>query len=137
MRWSARSPDIRHSQPRERASLRTIQARLASAGEGLLIEGNYSLDSRAFHLAIAAAARDTGAELVRASATGIAARGGLVTQVHTTAGSLPCDALVLATGPWVAETREWIGVDLPVTPVKGEMLRLRLRERSSLFFTHG
>ena len=120
-------------------SLRTIEPRLAPVLRGgLLIEGNYSLDSRAFHLAIAAAARGAGVEPVRTSATGVAARGGLVTHVHTAAGRHACDALVLATGPWVAETREWIGVDLPVMPVKGEMLRLRLRERSiSHDFTHG
>ena len=109
MRWSARSPDIRHSQPRDWARghcARSSRGSRPVLRGGLLIEGNYSLDSRAFHLAIAAAARGAGVEPVRASATGVAARGGLVTQVHTAAGSHPCDALVLATGPWVAETRE-------------------------------
>ncbi len=65
-------------------ALRGIEPRLASAVQsGLLIEGNYSLDSRAFHLAIAAAARNAGAELVHAPATGIAAHDGAVTHVHT------------------------------------------------------
>jgi glycine oxidase len=120
-------------------ALREIEPRLAVAVRGgLLIEGNYSLDSRAFHLAIAAAARDAGAEFVHASATEVTAHDGTVSAAHTESGEYACDALVLATGPWVAESRAWIGVDVPVAPVKGEMLRLRLRDRNlSHDFTHG
>jgi len=121
------------------ASVRAIEPRLTPGIRcALLIEGNYSFDSAAFHLAISAAARDAGADLVQASATGIATRGEAVTHVDTVAGRHRCDALVLATGPWVAETREWLGLHLPVAPVKGEMLRLRLRGRAlSHDFTHG
>lgn len=121
------------------AALHEIEPRLsASAREGLLIEGNCSLDSRAFHHAIAAAARDAGADFVHASATGVAAQDGTVSVVQTTSGVCACDAVVLATGPWVAETRAWIGVELPIAPVKGEMLRLRLPDRNvSHDFTHG
>jgi glycine oxidase len=120
-------------------AVRDIEPRLAPAVRaGLLLEGNYSLDSRAFHLAIAAAARGAGAEVIRATATGIAAHDGNVSAVHTESGDYACDALVLATGPWVAETRAWLGIDLPVAPVKGEMLRMRLRGRTiSHDFTHG
>jgi glycine oxidase len=120
-------------------ALREIEPRLAPAVcGGLLIEGNYSIDSRAFHLAIAGAAREAGAQFVHSTATGIVARAGSVAAVRTTKGDHPCDALVLATGPWVAETRAWLGVDLGVTPVKGEMLRLRLRGQNiSHDFTRG
>lgn len=120
-------------------ALREVEPRLAAdVRGGLLIEGNYSLDSRAFQRAIAAAARDAGAALVRASATGVASHDGTASAVHTASGDYACDALVLATGPWVAETRAWLGVDLPVAPIKGEMLRLRLRDRNlSHDFTHG
>ena len=120
-------------------ALHEIEPRLsAAAREGLLIEGNYSLDSRAFHLAIATAAQDAGAKVVRISATGVAAHDGTVSAVHMASGDHPCDALVLATGPWVAETSAWIGVELPIAPVKGEMLRLRLRDRNiSHDFTNG
>jgi hypothetical protein len=120
------------------ASLRTIEPRLASAVRiGLLIEGNYSLDSRAFHLAIAAAARDAGpASFVRRRQVHGARR---IRHAGTHDRRQPSLRRARSgDGPWVAETREWIGVDLPVTPVKGEMLRLRLRERSiSHDFTHG
>jgi len=120
-------------------ALREIEPRLAPAVRGgLLIEGNYSVNSLAFHSAIAAAAREAGAQAVRAAVTGVVARDGSVSAVRTTAGDYRCDAIVLATGPWVAETRAWLGVDLPVTPVKGEMLRLRLPGSNITHdFTHG
>jgi glycine oxidase len=61
-----------------------------------------------------------------------------VSAVHTNSRYYPCDAIVLATGPWVAETSGWLGVELPVAPVKGEMLRLRLAEHNITHdFTHG
>ncbi|HET7032971.1 MAG TPA: FAD-dependent oxidoreductase [Casimicrobiaceae bacterium] len=120
-------------------ALREIEPRLAAnVRGGLLIEGNYSLDSRAFHVAIAAAARQAGAEFIGARATGITSHAGSVSAVRTASGDYACDVLVLATGPWVAETRAWLDVDLAVAPVKGEMLRLRLRGRNiSHDFTHG
>ena len=120
-------------------ALREIEPRLApGVHAGLRIEGNYSIDSRAFHVAIAAAAQRAGAELLQAAATGIVGDDGVVSVVRTSSGEQPCDALVLATGPWVAETRAWTGVELPVVPVKGEMLRMRLREPNiSHDFTHG
>lgn len=120
-------------------AVREIEPRVSGGVmEGLLIEGNRSLDSRAFHLAIAAGARSAGADIVSASALGLDAHEGAVSAVHTTTGDYPCDAIVLATGPWVAETGAWIGVDLPVVPVKGEMLRLRLQDRSITHdLTHG
>ena len=77
---------------------------------------------------------------MRDSATGVEhdGNGHAARAVLTRSGKHPCDALVLATGPWVAETREWLGVDLPVEPVKGEMLRMRLPPPNITHdFTHG
>jgi glycine oxidase len=120
--------------------LRSIEPRLSEAiREGLLIEGNESLDSLTFTRALAEAAQDSGASFVRARATGVRQDGSrAVRAVSTESGEHPCDALVLATGPWVSETRDWLGIDLPVEPVKGEMLRMRLRGGNITHdFTHG
>jgi glycine oxidase len=121
------------------AALHSIDPRLSEAArEGLLIEGNKSLDSRVFNPAIAAGAQKAGAKVVSAAVLGLSHRLGVVSTVHTGSGDFPCDALVLATGPWVAETKDWLGIDLPVEPVKGEMLRVRLEGRSITHdFTHG
>jgi glycine oxidase len=121
--------------------LRSIEPRLADAvQEGLLIEGNDSVDSLAFVRSLADCAQKAGAMLVRESAIGVRQDGAsrAVRAVRTRSADHRCDALVLATGPWIAETRDWLGVDVPVEPVKGEMLRMRLRGPNITHdFTHG
>jgi glycine/D-amino acid oxidase-like deaminating enzyme len=110
-----------------RGALQSIEPRLSIAiKEGLLIEGNRSLDSCAFNRALLAGARSAGADLIRANVIGLDTRGDAVSAVRTDAGGILCDAVVLATGPWVVETKNWIDVDLDVEPVKGELLRMRL-----------
>jgi glycine oxidase len=119
--------------------LRALESRLSDAViEGLLIEGNGSLDSLAFTRALAEAARKAGAASLPSRLVGVRREPRHVRAVYTESGELQCDALVLATGPWVAETRSWLGIDLPVEPVKGEMLRLKLPGANVTHdFTHG
>ncbi len=105
---------------------------------GLLMEGNMSVDSRALTRALAKGAEQLGATLTRADVAGLDTAGGAVRVVRTAQGAIPCDAAVFATGPWVAELRDWLGLELPVSPVKGEMLRMQLPgERLRYDLTHG
>lgn len=48
--------------------------------------------------------------------------GGQVTGVRMGDAMLRCDALVVATGPWVEDAATWLGTAIPVTPLKGELL---------------
>jgi sarcosine oxidase subunit beta len=71
----------------------------------------------------AAAARRCGATLVpHCAATGIEVSDGRVTGVRTEAGSIATDAVVCAAGAWSAEVGAWAGVDLPVTPLRRQVL---------------
>jgi glycine oxidase len=88
--------------------------------------GSLSLDAAAFTRALAEAAVKLGARILRGEATGLACQGDRIVAARTQDAELGCDELVLATGPWVAETAAWLGVTTPVRPVKGEMLLLRL-----------
>jgi glycine oxidase len=119
--------------------LQRIEPRLSGAiREGLLIEGNRSLDSRAFNLAMSEAAKRAGASVVRAEVQHMNHRAHTVSSVHTSIGEITCDAVVVATGPWVAQVNEWLGVALVVEPVKGEMLRVRLPHGNVTHdYTHG
>jgi len=108
------------------AALRGIDARLApDIVGGLLLEGNRSLDARSFNRAVLEGAEKYGARLLRAEVRDIRRRGdGYAVDAGGTL--LDCDVLVLATGPWVSGVAQWLGAALPVQPVKGEMLRVRL-----------
>ncbi len=74
-------------------------------------------------LGYASAARRAGATLLpNCAATGIDVDGGRVTAVHTAAGTVRTDTVVCAAGAWSAEVGAWAGVDLPVTPLRRQVL---------------
>jgi sarcosine oxidase, subunit beta len=74
-------------------------------------------------LGYASAARRAGATLLpQCAATGIDVDGGRVTAVHTAAGTIRTDTVVCAAGAWSAEVGAWAGVDLPVSPLRRQVL---------------
>jgi glycine oxidase len=120
-------------------ALRGIDARLsADIVEGLRIEGNESIDSAAYNRALVEGAGKAGARIVRAEVLGVERRAARISSLATQAGPIACDCAVFATGPWVAEVGRWLGLELRVEPVKGEMLRMRLPPPNVTHdFTHG
>jgi sarcosine oxidase subunit beta len=74
-------------------------------------------------LGYANAARRYGATLVpHCAATGIDISDGRITGVRTEAGTIRTEAVVCAAGAWSAEVGSWVGVDLPVTPLRRQIL---------------
>ncbi len=74
-------------------------------------------------LGYASAARRAGATLVpHCPVTDIDVTGGRVTAVYTAAGTVRTDTVVCAAGAWSAEVGAWAGVDLPVTPLRRQVL---------------
>ena len=109
------------------AELRQMEARLnPEAQRGLYAYGNAILSGYEFTLALARAAERMGAEIRQGRAVGLQTDGGRVTGVTLEDGELACDAVVIASGPWSAQAGEWLGVNIPVEPYKGEILRLRI-----------
>jgi glycine oxidase len=107
------------------ATLRALEPRLAPGLAGaLLTQGNGVLDSYRFTIALAAAAQRQGARLRLGPVTGIRHDQRRVTGVRCADGVIPCDAVVIALGPWSQDAAAWLGRPLPVEPLKGELLRL-------------
>ncbi len=74
-------------------------------------------------LGYASAARRAGATLLpHCAATGIDVTDGRVSAVHTAAGTVRTDTVVCAAGAWSAEVGGWAGVDLPVSPLRRQVL---------------
>ena len=123
----------------DRAAVAALDSRLSAAVQSaLLVEGNMSINSGAFLSALAAAAVKLGVQQVRAEVIGVDTLAQRVVGVRSSAGALACDHAVFATGPWTAATREWLGFDAQITPVKGEMLRIALPGPALQYdFTHG
>jgi glycine oxidase len=91
---------------------------------GLFVAGDHSVDSRALHAALLAAATGAGVHLVRSRIEALLVEGGRATGLRRPGGAdLTADTVVLALGAWSASLP---GVPaLPVRPVKGQILRLR------------
>lgn len=89
---------------------------------GLWTEGNGMVSSLDYTRAVARAAEVLGATLIRGEVTSLVTKGRRVTGVATRDGTLPCVAVLLATGAWMADAAAWLGVAIPVTPLKGELL---------------
>ncbi|GAA1796061.1 glycine oxidase ThiO [Luedemannella flava] len=89
------------------------------------IPSDHSVDARALRDALAHAARRAGATLVTTGIEALVTAGGRATGVRLADGTtLTAGTVVLALGAWSASLP---GVpDLPVRPVKGQILRLRL-----------
>lgn len=119
--------------------LHSLEPRISpEAGCGLLMEGNLSVDSRTLVLSLTEGAVKSGATYLRGDVTQMKTSNGRVTTVQTATGEIVCDAVVLATGPWTAGTAQWLGLSLPVKPLKGEMLRMKLPGDGLRFdLTHG
>ncbi|WP_448639534.1 NAD(P)/FAD-dependent oxidoreductase [Geodermatophilus sp. URMC 63] len=97
------------------------------SGEGLLAAAFSPTDGHctpeSVVLGYAAAARRAGATVLpHRAATGIDVAGGRVTAVRTDAGTIRTDTVVCAAGAWSAQVGAWAGVDLPVTPLRRQIL---------------
>ena len=110
-----------------KADVRKMDSRITGDFAGCVFKrGNYSLDSQAFTQALAAAARQKTASLRQGAVHGLEIRRGHVTRVLLEDGEIECGQVVLAMGPWSRLAERWLDTYIPVDPLKGEILRMRL-----------
>ena len=104
--------------------LRDAEPRVTPAAErGMLVSGTWVLEADKYTEALVAGAKLHGATLLDQSVTGLKRRSkGAV--VQTDQGDLEADAVILAMGPWTGEAEKWLGVPVPVGPLKGQILRM-------------
>ncbi|MCU1605041.1 MAG: thiO [Modestobacter sp.] len=90
---------------------------------GLAVAGDHSVDGRALHAGLTAAATDAGVGFVRDRIAGVGVSGGRATGLELAGGgTVDAGTVVLALG---AQSAGLPGVPpLPVRPVKGQILRL-------------
>jgi D-hydroxyproline dehydrogenase subunit beta len=118
----------------EPGELRAMEPELSGAVEGA------SFFPRDLQCAPRAIARALARELPRVhtgtEARGVELAGGRVAALRTSAGSLPCVAVVIAAGPWSRALAEAAGAALPLEPRKGQLVRLRAAARDERFIRH-
>ena len=106
---------------------RALEPRIAPETVGALyVEGSADLEPYRLTLALATAAEKLGAVVRTGTVVGLRQDGGRVTGVALEGGEVVgCEHVVLAMGPWCAQASAWLGLDVPVRPLKGQILRLR------------
>ena len=92
---------------------------------GMYVETASSVEPYRYTLAAAQAAEKLGVEMLQRRVTGLLAQGDRCLGVTLEHGQLEADLVVLAMGPWTGLAGQWCGVDIPVIPVKGQILRLQ------------
>jgi glycine oxidase len=112
----------------DRSALRALEPRLnPGVMRGAYLYGNGVVDSHLFTVLLAEAAQRYGATTQAGSVRGLQHAHGRVTGVVLDDGVLACDTVILAMGPWARDAEAWLGLSIPVTPLKGEILRMELQ----------
>ena len=108
--------------------LRAIEPRVTPAAErGMLVQGTWVLEAEKYTEALATGAKTHGASFLDRAVTGLARRStGAV--VQTDQGDLEADSVILAMGPWTGDAEKWLGVPVPVGPLKGQIVRMDIGE---------
>ena len=109
------------------SEVRSLEPRVSNhVVRGMCVEGARQVDSYRLTLGLAEAAEKYGAAIVHGTFEGLKRDGGRVCAVVVSGEDLACDRAVLAMGPWAGMVESWLGVGIPISPLKGQILRLEL-----------
>lgn len=89
-------------------------------------ESEAQLDPRLLTMALAKSAEIHGARIESCEATGLIIVGDCVKGVQTRDGVIPSNTVVLAMGPWSVELQSWVGFNVPVIPLRGQIVHLKM-----------
>ncbi|MBI4336731.1 MAG: FAD-dependent oxidoreductase [Chloroflexi bacterium] len=123
--WQRRDGlDVRWMTPDE---ARAIEPRIGPAVLGVhYMEPAASVDSYRYVLALVQAAEKHGATVRHGTVIGLRRQGGRVMAVALEKEEVPCDTAVLCVGPWSGAASTWLGLPVPIEPVKGQLIRVQV-----------
>ena len=108
-------------------ALRSIEPRIApDINDALHIGSVGVLEAYRYLLAMAQAAEHLGTSVRHGNVTGIVRQGVSSPTVQLGSESVSCGAVVVAAGPWSANAAAWLGIPVPIRPLKGQIVRLQL-----------
>ncbi len=110
----------------EQGAARELEPRIAPDTVGALhVEGGRDVEPYRLTLALAQAAEKRGAVTRTGEVRSIHTHGGRVVGVALGSEQIACGAALVAMGAWSAQAEAWLGIRLPVRPLKGQIIRLR------------
>jgi glycine oxidase len=123
--WQSRVKDYK-SEWLDRSDLCELEPRVSEyCLGGVYISNARAVEPYKCTLAAAQASEKLGVVTLLRRVIGLFQEGSRCVGVEFDGGRLDADMVILAMGPWTGLASGWCGVDIPVTPLKGQMLRLR------------
>ena len=95
-----------------------------AVGAGYTMENQ--LEAYPFALALAQAAEAHGVQVRAGEVTGLIYDGPRVTGVRLGGESVAAGAVVIANGPWSKHAGQWMDIEVPVIPLRGQIVHLAL-----------
>jgi glycine oxidase len=89
-------------------------------------QGTGAVEAYRYNMAAAQAGEKLGVEMAQRRVTGLLTQGDRCLGVTFVNSRMEAQAVVLAMGPWAGEASSWCGFNIPVTPLKGQIIRLQL-----------
>lgn len=123
LEWQREHLDLRWIGMEE---VRELEPRITEDGIGAVLNHHGQVDGYRMSLATIGAVEKLGGSLLLRQATGLRVAKGRVAAVVHTGGEILTERVVLAGGAWVGGARDWLHFPVPVKPLHGEVLHVRL-----------
>ena len=94
----------------------------------IFYQGTGAVEAYRYNLAAAQAGESLGAEMLQRRVTGLLSDGDRCLGVTFENGQMEAGLVVLAMGPWSQQASRWSGFNIPIRPLKGQIIRLQLSE---------
>jgi glycine oxidase len=105
---------------------RRIEPRIGPGAIGAVLYEHGQVDGYRLSLAGARAVELLGGRVLLRGLTGLIREGDRVVGIEHSGGRIACDTVVLAMGAWVRQAEAWLNWPIPVRPLHGEVLNVRL-----------
>ena len=107
--------------------LKALDERISdSAVGGLFTSGNAIVDSESYCEALLQSAIKLGCRYIKSDVSDVIVAAGRVTHVETSAEKIACEAAIITAGYCTAAICSRLGLAVPVAPLKGELLVVKL-----------
>ena len=115
------------------AQTRALGSWLADDALGCAYTVEKQLEAYPFAIAVAQAAERRGVDIRTAEAVGVLRDGDRATGVALAdGGRVEADAVLVAAGPWTQHASAWLGVDVPVEPLRGQIVHVALPDGAAM-----
>ena len=105
-------------------AVRALGTWLTPEAAGATSTMELQLEAYPFALALAQAAEHNGVEIRTGEVTGVLREGDRAVGVRIGGEELAAGAVLIATGPWAVHAAAWMGVEVPVSPLRGQIVHL-------------